>query len=98
MRPLSRAIHGIPRPYLHNRRAGSIFPVRGWNVLARQGILPGRVRSCRALESGRYLLARLVEARHGGRGRREHAADLSISPDKVCYIIAKAREFDAKES
>ncbi|MGQ7793706.1 DUF3775 domain-containing protein [Faunimonas sp. B44] len=24
------------------------------------------------------------------------AADLAISPDKVCYIIARAREFDAK--
>ena len=23
--------------------------------------------------------------------------DLSISPDKICYIIAKAREFDAKD-
>jgi hypothetical protein len=28
----------------------------------------------------------------------ENTPDLSISPDKVCYIIAKAREFDAKES
>ena len=26
----------------------------------------------------------------------ENTPDLSISPDKVCYIIAKAREFDAK--
>jgi hypothetical protein len=26
----------------------------------------------------------------------ENMPDLSISPDKVCYIIAKAREFDAK--
>ena len=26
----------------------------------------------------------------------EDTPDLSISPDKVCYIIAKAREFDAK--
>jgi hypothetical protein len=25
MRPLSRAIHGIPRPYLRNRREGLIF-------------------------------------------------------------------------
>ncbi|MFY9840748.1 MAG: hypothetical protein WAK55_30625 [Xanthobacteraceae bacterium] len=27
----------------------------------------------------------------------EKAPDLSISPEKVCYIIAKAREFDAKD-
>ena len=27
----------------------------------------------------------------------EDALDLSISPEKVCYIIAKAREFDAKD-
>jgi hypothetical protein len=27
----------------------------------------------------------------------EKTPDLSISPEKVCYIIAKAREFDAKD-
>ncbi len=27
----------------------------------------------------------------------ETRADLNISPDKVCYIIVKAREFDAKD-
>jgi len=27
----------------------------------------------------------------------ENTPDLSISPEKVCYIIAKAREFDAKD-
>jgi len=27
----------------------------------------------------------------------ENAPDLSISTDKVCYIIAKAREFDVKD-
>jgi hypothetical protein len=27
----------------------------------------------------------------------EKTSDLSISPEKVCYIIAKAREFDAKD-
>jgi hypothetical protein len=27
----------------------------------------------------------------------ENAPELSISPDKVCYIIAKAHEFDAKD-
>ena len=27
----------------------------------------------------------------------ENMPDLSISPEKVCYIIAKAREFDAKD-
>ena len=27
----------------------------------------------------------------------ETLPELSISPDKVCYIIAKAREFDAKD-
>ncbi len=27
----------------------------------------------------------------------DNVPDLSISPDKVCYIIAKAREFDAKD-
>jgi hypothetical protein len=27
----------------------------------------------------------------------EKGPDLSISPEKVCYIIAKAREFDAKD-
>ncbi|MGB6286348.1 MAG: DUF3775 domain-containing protein [Xanthobacteraceae bacterium] len=27
----------------------------------------------------------------------DDAPDLSISPEKVCYIIAKAREFDAKD-
>jgi hypothetical protein len=27
----------------------------------------------------------------------ENTPDLSISPDKVCYIIVKAREFDAKD-
>jgi len=27
----------------------------------------------------------------------ENTSDLSIPPDKVCYIIAKAREFDAKD-
>jgi len=27
----------------------------------------------------------------------DNTPDLSISPDKVCYIIAKAREFDAKD-
>jgi hypothetical protein len=27
----------------------------------------------------------------------ENTPVLSISPEKVCYIIAKAREFDAKD-
>jgi hypothetical protein len=27
----------------------------------------------------------------------ENAPDLSISPEKVCFIITKAREFDAKD-
>jgi hypothetical protein len=27
----------------------------------------------------------------------ENSPDLSISPEKVCYIIVKAREFDAKD-
>jgi len=27
----------------------------------------------------------------------DNTPDLSISPDKVCYIMAKAREFDAKD-
>jgi len=27
----------------------------------------------------------------------DNAPDLSISPEKVCYIIVKAREFDAKD-
>ena len=27
----------------------------------------------------------------------ENTPDLSISPEKVCYIIVKAREFDAKD-
>ena len=27
----------------------------------------------------------------------ENTPDLSISPEKVCYIIAKARQFDAKD-
>ena len=27
----------------------------------------------------------------------DNVPDLSISPDKICYIIAKAREFDAKD-
>jgi hypothetical protein len=27
----------------------------------------------------------------------EDVPDLSISPEKVCYIVAKAREFDAKD-
>jgi hypothetical protein len=27
----------------------------------------------------------------------ENAPDLSISPEKVCYIVVKAREFDAKD-
>lgn len=27
----------------------------------------------------------------------EDTLDLSISPEKVCYIIVKAREFDAKD-
>ena len=27
----------------------------------------------------------------------ENTPELSISPEKVCYIIAKAREFDAKD-
>ena len=29
--------------------------------------------------------------------RADNAPDLSISPDKVCYIIAKAHEFDVKD-
>jgi hypothetical protein len=29
---------------LHNRREGLIFLVGGWNVLARQGILPGQAQ------------------------------------------------------
>ena len=60
MRPLSRAIHGIPRPYLCDRREGLIFRVRGWNALPRQWILPGRAGRCRALESGPCLLAGLL--------------------------------------
>ena len=31
-------------------------------------------------------------------GISEKVRDLSISPEKVCYIIAKAREFDAKDA
>ena len=30
-------------------------------------------------------------------GHVGHCPDLSISPDKLCFIIAKAREFDVKD-
>jgi hypothetical protein len=33
MRPLSRAIAGIPRPYLADRSKRLIFSRTGWNVL-----------------------------------------------------------------
>jgi hypothetical protein len=56
----------------------------------------GIERVLAALELGRCLLARLIEDRHGDEDL-EDTPDLSISPDKVCYIIAKAREFDAKD-
>ncbi len=56
----------------------------------------GIERVLAALELGRCLLARVIEDRHGDEDL-EDTPDLSISPDKVCYIIAKAREFDAKD-
>jgi hypothetical protein len=37
-----------------------------------------------------------VEDRHAGRRRRELARSIDLA-GKVCYIIVKAREFDAKD-
>jgi hypothetical protein len=100
MRPLSRAIHRIPRPYLCNRREGLIFFRRGWNVLCANGFCRGRAGCCRAPQFGQWLLARPLRIAMADEMADEDVddtPDLSISPEKVCYIIAKAREFDAKD-
>src|SRR5690242_1710374 len=65
------------------------------NVLVRQWIFqagcsrPAAVRPVFA----RYRLLRTAMADEDV----EDTPDLSISPEKVCYIIVKAREFDAKD-
>jgi hypothetical protein len=54
----------------------------------------GTVWKAQALHHG--IAGPVLEDRHAG-WSPEKTPDLSISPEKVCYIIAKAREFDAKD-
>jgi hypothetical protein len=68
---LSRAIHGIPRPYLRNRRAGLIFPIAAGTFFGVNGFCRGRPGAAAgvlppAAQVGLLLLARLVEDRHDG--------------------------------
>jgi hypothetical protein len=68
---LSRAIHGIPRPYLRNRRAGLIFLIAAGTFFGVNGFCRGRPGAAAgvlppAAQVGLLLLARLVEDRHDG--------------------------------
>jgi uncharacterized protein DUF3775 len=103
MESLSRAIYGIPRPYLRNRRAGLIFPVAAATFFGVNGFCRGRPGAVPGAAASRAdsAFARPAKDRHlrtvMADEDLENTPDLSISPDKVCYIIAKAREFDAKD-
>jgi hypothetical protein len=94
MRSLSPAIHGIPRTYLRNRRGRLIFPITAGTFWASMDF------SGRALWSGRGSAGVCsfwpVEDPMADEDV-EDTPDLSISPEKVCFIIVKAREFDAKD-
>jgi hypothetical protein len=77
------------------------FSPRGRNVLLHQRILRGRA-VLQAPLFGRHLIIRLVKDSpvQGivmADEDVENRPDLSISQEKVCFIIAKAREFDAKD-
>src|SRR5262249_17781298 len=67
---------------------------RGWNVLLRQWIC--RAGRCRRACSANVRALGLLRIAMADKDAQD-APDLSISPEKVCYIIAKAREFDAKD-
>jgi hypothetical protein len=70
------------------------FSHRGWNVLLRQWIC--RAGRCRRACSANVRALGLLRIAMADKDAQD-APDLSISPEKVCYIIAKAREFDAKD-
>jgi hypothetical protein len=98
--PLSRAIHGIPRPYLRNRRERLIFPVAAGTFFCVNGFSwsrPGAAGPWSPAGVCSLGLLRIAMADEMADEDVENTPDLSISPEKVCYIIAKAREFDAKD-
>src|SRR5262249_40334972 len=98
---LSPAIPRIPRPYLRDRAGRLIFTV--WvgtfftqRVLFRQaGCIPepGSPASDLCLVCSRPFWIMTMS----DDDEVENTPDLSISPEKVCYLILKAREFDAKD-
>jgi hypothetical protein len=96
MLALSPAIGGIPRPYLHNRREELIFPFAAGTFLRVKGFCRGGPDPAGRLESAGGCLLGLLRIAMADEDV-ENTPDLSISPDKVCYIIAKARKFDAKD-
>jgi hypothetical protein len=86
--------------FAQSSRTVDFFP-RGRNVLLHQRILRGRA-VLQAPLFGRYLIIRLVKGSPAqgivmADEDVENSPDLSISPEKVCFIIVKAREFDAKD-
>jgi Protein of unknown function (DUF3775) len=96
MLALSPAIGGIPRPYLHNRREELIFPFAAGTFLRVKGFCRGGPDPAGRLELAGGCLLGLLRIAMADEDV-ENTPDLSISPDKVCYVIAKAREFDAKD-
>ena len=81
-----------------NRRERLIFPITAGTFLCVNGFFtPSAVVRPRF---GRWLRVLLVEAAMANEDVEdtpEDTPDLSISPEKVCFIIVKAREFDAKD-
>jgi hypothetical protein len=101
MRPLSRAIAGIPRPYLADRSKRLIFSRTGWNVLLAKDFVEAQAACAKGGMRQRLCAPRAVRLASlritMPEDDVENSPDLSISPEKVCYIIVKAREFDAKD-
>jgi hypothetical protein len=90
MRPLSRAIAGIPRAYLTDRSKRLIFSALAGTFFSHRILSRHRLHAPKAVQLASLRIAMPEDD-------VENSPDLSISPEKVCYIIVKAREFDAKD-
>src|ERR1700751_1415594 len=96
MLALSPAIGGVPRPYLHKRREELIFPFAAGTFLRVKGFCRGGPDPAGRLESAGGCLLGLLRIPMAEEDVAK-TRGLSLSPDRVCYIIPKAREFDAKD-
>src|SRR5215472_5225178 len=93
MRSLSRAIHGIPRAYLHNRRGRLIFPLTAGTFLCANGFFGQAGTVTRPRSANGWSAVACVEDSMADEDVEDtpDLPDLSISPEKVCFIIVKAR-------